>query len=326
MTFSRKIWLAAAVALLAAGLAARPVAAQEEGGDDFYRTMMNRAVKELEAKQYDKGLALLNDLEQRIQKAEIEDDQKREAMQLVHYNFACAYSLMGEKEKALERFEKALECGYDDWKEIAKDADLEPIRKEPRYEAAMAKHKKAAEEAKAAETNKEKSEVVGRISKDAVFPFEFALTSIEGKPVSLADYRGKVVLVDVWGTWCGPCRAEVPHLVDLHAKLAPKGFAIVGLNSEGVAADEALPKVKKFVEEQKIPYTCALIDREFTKKIPGFEGYPTMLLVDRQGRVRLKQVGYTEAGVLEAAIEKLLAEEAAEGPKPAGGERKRGEF
>jgi hypothetical protein len=71
------------------------------------------------------------------------------------------------------------------------------------------------------------------------------------------------------------------------------------------------------VAEQKIPYPCALVDEKLLAAIPDFQGFPTMLLLDRQGRVRLKRVGYTEEEVLKAAIEKLL-EEAAPGASGGG--------
>src|SRR5262249_49790676 len=152
-------------------------------------------------------------------------------------------------------------------------------------------------------------------------------TTVDGKPLKLADLRGKVVLVDVWGTWCPPCRAEIPHLIELYEKLSPKGFAIVGFNVERVPADKAPQVVKDFIAEKKIPYLDVVADKTSTEKIRGFEGFPTMLLIDRQGRVRLKQVGYTEGPVLEAGVEKLLAEAAPAGggAAPAGGEKKDGE-
>jgi thiol-disulfide isomerase/thioredoxin len=326
MAFLKKLTFVALAALLLAGLAARPAAAQEdEGGGGAIQGLMEKAVKQLEAKDYDGALATFAAIRAETDKAGLNDEQKREVMQLVHYNSACAYSLKGDKEKALDAFEKSLDAGFADWEHIGEDTDLDAIRKEPRFEAAITKHKAAAEHEKTAALEHEKDEIRGRIAKDAVFPFDFELTAIDGSPVKLADYRGKVVLVDVWGTWCPPCRAEIPHLVELYQALAPKGFAIVGLNSEKVAKEKQLDTVKAFVAEQKIPYTCALIDRAFTQKIPGFEGYPTMLLIDRQGRVRLKQVGYTEGPVLAAAIEALLAEPAGNGAG-AGDGAKHGEF
>lgn len=318
MKLSRK--LAALLVLLACALLAAPFARaqdDDDGDDDRdpraarVQQAMQEAIHELEAKQYDAAIATLSGIEKDVK--DWPEEARRSILQLVHYNMACAYSLKGEKEKGVEEFEKALANGFDDVEHIQQDPDLDNIRKEPRFQAALKKLAASGDESKAAALDAQKKEILGRISSEAVFPFDFDLAGIDGSPVRLADYRGKVVLVDVWGTWCPPCRAEVPHLVELHEKLSPKGFAIVGLNAERVAPEKAPEVVKAFIAGQKIPYRCALIDREFLKKIPDFEGFPTLLLIDRSGRVRLKQVGYTEGPVLEAAIEKLLAEPAAPG-------------
>src|SRR5262249_59973090 len=92
------------------------------------------------------------------------------------------------------------------------------------------------------------------------FAFNFELPDLDGKKVSLADYKGKVVIVDLWGTWCPPCREEIPHFVDLYRKYHASGLEIVGINYEMVAGDEAREKVRKYVKENDIPYPCLIGD------------------------------------------------------------------
>jgi thiol-disulfide isomerase/thioredoxin len=333
-----RLALAALLAAAFAAPAARPAMAQEDDNpalekisdalNDAAETLTKAGKEkdaEARAKLYDEALAIYAQIEKDVDAAKLPGAARGKVLQLVYYNSACAHSLKGEKEKALDDFSKALDDGFYEWEHIAKDTDLDPIRDEPRFKELVAKHMEKSKAETADEIEREKKEFLAQISADAAFPFDFSLQAIDGKPVSLADYKGKVLLVDVWGTWCPPCRKEIPHLVELHKRLSAKGFDIVGLNCERVEGEEARELVKKFVAENKMPYRCALADESLTKKIPDFEGFPTMLLIDRRGRVRLKQVGYTEAALLEAGIQKLLAE-GGEAEKKEEKKGERGEF
>lgn len=141
------------------------------------------------------------------------------------------------------------------------------------------------------------------------FDFDFKLETVEGQPIAKADYQGKILVVDVWGTWCPPCRQELPYFIALQEKYGELGVQIVGLNIEN---DETvalqIARVQKAVEEFKINYPCALIDDPFLKTIPDFEGFPTTLFIDRSGRVRLKMAGAQSLSRLETAIKLLLDE------------------
>ena len=154
-----------------------------------------------------------------------------------------------------------------------------------------------------------------RSSQIKSFPFDFELKDTDDKTVTLADYKGKVTIVNVWGTWCPPCRKEIPHFVDLYKEFKDKGLEIVGINcNEQGSRDQVKKKIKDFAKENKIEYKCVLNDEKTEDKIPGFQGYPTTLFLDRTGKVRLMLVGYTPKAKLEAIITTLLAEhcEAAE--------------
>ena len=124
------------------------------------------------------------------------------------------------------------------------------------------------------------------------------------------DYVGLIEAVRKAALSCGIAETKI---IALEKKHAASGLAIVGLNSERVSPARAPQVVRDYMKAHGIEYPCAIIDRGLLRTIPDFRGFPTMLLVDRQGRVRLKKVGYTAGEVLEAAIEKLLAEE---GPAP----------
>ena len=144
------------------------------------------------------------------------------------------------------------------------------------------------------------------------FAFDFTLPSINGETVSKADFEGKVLVVDIWGTWCPPCRAEVPHFVELQEELGPKGLQIVGINYEGTdTVDEALAEIAAFTDQVPVNYPLLLGTEEVKDQVPNFEGYPTTIFIDRSGKVRLSVVGARSKSELQGIIEKLLDEDAA---------------
>jgi thiol-disulfide isomerase/thioredoxin len=128
---------------------------------------------------------------------------------------------------------------------------------------------------------------------------------LSGSTVSLADYRGRVVLLNFWASWCPPCRQEMPSMERLRKKMAGRPLAIVGVDS-GESAEE----VKAFLPTLKVAFPIFLDpDSENTRRWKVF-ALPTSFLVDAQGRVRYSIAGPTEwdAGEGLALIEKLLAE------------------
>ena len=142
-------------------------------------------------------------------------------------------------------------------------------------------------------------------------------TLVDGGEVTLRSLRGKVILLDLFGTWCPPCRRSVPILVSLYARFHAKGLDIVGLAYEQTKEpQEASTRVKAFREEFKIPYLLAIgpdeVWPEITRKLNAEGAIPTLLFVDRQGVVRYMFQGLEpgEEEVLSQRLEKLLAEPA----------------
>ncbi len=152
-------------------------------------------------------------------------------------------------------------------------------------------------------------QAIDDLNRGETFAFRLDATDIEGNRVSLADLKGQVVVVDVWGTWCPPCRAEVPSFVRLQAEFADQGLQIIGLNYErGRSERENLQTVKDFIRENGVNYPCLMGDAATRDQIPNFRGFPTTLFIDRQGRVRLQAVGLHGYDYLETAVRALLAE------------------
>ena len=130
----------------------------------------------------------------------------------------------------------------------------------------------------------------------------FALKDITGAPLRLADYRGKVVLVDFWATWCVPCRTEIPHFAKLQTKYASRGFSVIG-----ISLDDAPEPVPPFAKKYGMNYPVAVGDAALAERYGGVLGLPVAFVIDRDGRIRHRYDGVTSAKTFEQAVVALLA-------------------
>lgn len=128
-----------------------------------------------------------------------------------------------------------------------------------------------------------------------------SLKDLTGKPVSLADAKGKVVLLNFWATWCGPCRAEIPDLNELQEKYKDQ-LEIIGLAVD-VDDPAALPK---FVKNADMRYRVAVASDDVRAKYGGIAALPTSFVIDTQGRVVQKHVGLNDPALYDAEIRALL--------------------
>ena len=131
---------------------------------------------------------------------------------------------------------------------------------------------------------------------------EFTVTDIDGKKLALSDYKGKVVLLDFWATWCTPCRAEIPHFVEMQQKYGPQGFQVVGISMD----DDAKP-VKEFYRQFNMNYPVAVGDDKLAQSFGGVLGLPVNFIIDREGRIHAKYLGATDVSVIDKAVSALLA-------------------
>src|SRR5256885_11228358 len=136
-------------------------------------------------------------------------------------------------------------------------------------------------------------------------PTQVVIKSLDGKDVTVAQYKGKVVLVNFWATWCEPCKIEIPELIQLQAKYEPKGFTILGVAMD----DEGKSVVAPFVEKkrydigggQQVPmnYPILLGDDEIASKFGGLLGFPTTVLFDKNGKEIKRTTGAIAYGIRE---------------------------
>ncbi len=132
----------------------------------------------------------------------------------------------------------------------------------------------------------------------------FVLRGIDGKRVSLDDFKGKVVLIEFWATWCPPCRASIPEMEALYKEFLGKDFELVGISIDD-PADSSV--VKEFVKEYNMPYPVALDDGKVSKTY-GVVSIPTLYLLDRDHRIVKHYFGYSPGlkDTLAAEIRALL--------------------
>lgn len=136
------------------------------------------------------------------------------------------------------------------------------------------------------------------------------LKTVKGGTMSLGDYSGKVMLVNLWATWCGPCRSEIPELVKLHKEFAAKGFEIVGLSTENPTSSEV--SVREFVQNFQMDYQVGWAPPEVAiafMQMTQRDAIPQSFIISRDGRVLKQFVGFSPIGTppqIRQAIEDAL--------------------
>lgn len=147
----------------------------------------------------------------------------------------------------------------------------------------------------------------------------YRVPALSGGWISHEDFKGRVVVLDVWATWCGPCRMVIPHLVRMHADLKDNGVAVVGLNADEPQGSETVAKIRAFAREFGINYPVGLMNAEAYSAIAKVMGtsldeglsIPTTLIIGRNGLVVKRYPGYFpgQEDEIRAIVATLLAQD-----------------
>jgi len=210
----------------------------------------------------------------------------------VHYDIGCNLSRLGKKKEACEALGHAVAKGFWNHEYLASDPTLKDLHEEKAFKEVVEK------------------------AKGGLSGMAFGLMDLNGKTIERKDYEGKVLILDIWGTWCPPCRQEIPHFVKLQEKYGEKGLRIIGLTYERKQPDDQVKKqVEAFALREKINYPLTLITQEIVGSIPDMGGFPTTLFIDRQGQVAERITGALPYQEIERRVKKLL-EAQSPAPKP----------
>jgi thiol-disulfide isomerase/thioredoxin len=132
---------------------------------------------------------------------------------------------------------------------------------------------------------------------------EFSVKDLQGRGISSADLKGKVVLVDFWATWCQPCKKEMPGYQELLDRYASRGFTVIGFKFDTMMDME---DPVQFAKKIGVRYPLAVAPDDLKQKFGGVEGLPTTMLYDRQGVLRKKVIGFEYTDAFESALKPLL--------------------
>ncbi len=147
----------------------------------------------------------------------------------------------------------------------------------------------------------EKTSIFGNNSSQAP---DFTVKDLKGREISLSNYSGKVVFLNFWATWCGPCKAEIPDFIEAYKQYKDKGMEIIG-----ISVDRISPKsVLKFAEKYKINYPVVMSTNKIKKDYEPGPYVPTTIIIDQEGKIRHRHIGYMNKETLKDYFLKLTEE------------------
>jgi peroxiredoxin len=133
---------------------------------------------------------------------------------------------------------------------------------------------------------------------------DFTLVDVNGVRGSLSSYKGKVVLLNFWATWCGPCKSEIPWFIEFEKMYKDRGFAVLGVSMD----EDGWQVVKPFVKQHAMNYTVMLGNDQLAQLYGGIESLPSTFLIDREGRIASVHLGLVDRHDCEAEIRQLIAQ------------------
>ena len=130
----------------------------------------------------------------------------------------------------------------------------------------------------------------------------FTVRALDGHSVRLSDYKGKVVVLDFWATWCAPCRASLPHLNDVQGRFSKQGLVVLG-----ISVDDAEPQeIRQFADKLGLKFRMAMADERVLDLYGPIRTIPTTFFINRRGEVTRRVVGYIDSETLEGYVKELF--------------------
>jgi thiol-disulfide isomerase/thioredoxin len=222
--------------------------------------------------------------------------EERSLMAPLLYNEACTYAVEGRPREALKSLTESVDAGFAEEELAGTDKELDPIREKPEFAGLL---ERIGRNAQSAAEDKARRLAYATIP----FSFHFALPDIDGKTVTLDEFKGRITIVTFWGTWCAPCRREAERYMRLLARQGDRDLKVVGIAYEHVDIEDGPAAVRAFVRERAIPYPCLIGDDKTREQVPGFLGYPTTIYLDPEQTVRVVAVGECSLREMEAIVE-----------------------
>jgi thiol-disulfide isomerase/thioredoxin len=209
------------------------------------------------------------------------------------YDLGCGYSLAGQRDSAFTWLFTAADLGFTDIEQYKSDEDLFPLRDDPRWSDLLAKVD-SAQRAKLNEFMKQAAATAPQRKEEALAERmnvpapDFSLKDLDDKQVSLTSLRGKVVILDFWATWCGPCKMSMPLLDKFYTDSKPKDVVVYGVN---VWERGGTDKVKPFLTERGVHFPVLYGTNDIASAY-GVRGIPTLVVIDKEGKIAYRHIGY----------------------------------
>ena len=225
-----------------------------------------------------------------------------EALAKPMIDMAQGYAEQGKADMAYQSIELAIRCGFGEYKSLADEEWFTSLGDSATAQRWMARYDVSYRNAVDAWSRQVVSEFQGA-------NFNFSLQDIDGRTVTKYDYTGKVLVIDLWATWCPPCRKGIPDFIKLQQDHRRNGVAVLGISMDAPETpDDSLNTVRNFVEANHVNYDIVMGDTTIAGQLEGKMALPTTLFLDRDGRVRYIAKGFHDHAKVEAITKILLNE------------------